>query len=500
MDAVQDAAADRLHGGSPYVRHRPEDTLLYQVIDDTYPDFIDRLEAQGRTLPKYVRREFEDYLKCGRLEHGFLRVRCTDCRAEKFVAFSCKRRGFCPSCGARRMVESAALLVDEVLPRVPLRQWVLSVPYPLRFLFATNPAALGEALSLVYRALSGFMLRKAKLTRAQGQCGAVTLIQRFGSALNLNVHFHMLIPDGVYLSNTEVPYFKRLSAPSREEIQALVEQIGERIGRHLERKGLLMRDAQSSQLSFEPKGEDAEGLADLQSHSISYRIALGAQRGRKAFTLRSLPPSTASSSERVAQAAGFSLHAGVAAEADERDKLERLCRYISRPAVATERLSRTSDGRVRYTLKTPYRDGTTHVMFEPLDFLARLAALVPSPGVNLTRYHGVFAPNHRMRAQIVPSRRGRDARGECRREEGGGPISPHVSMGWAKRLKRVFGIEIERCDRCGGTVKIIASIEDPEVIAAILEHVGFHESESGIRRSPPARGPPRAGSDSLPWT
>ncbi len=138
-------------------------------------------------------------------------------------------------------------------------------------------------------------------------------------------------------------------------------------------------------------------------------------------------------------------------------------------------------------------------MFEPLDFLARLAALVPSPGVNLTRYHGVFAPNHRMRAQIVPSRRGRDARGECRREEGGGP-SPHVSMGWAKRLKRVFGIEIERCDRCGGTVKIIASIEDPEVIAAILEHVGFHEGQSGIRRSPPARGPPGEDSDSLPWT
>jgi hypothetical protein len=147
----------------------------------------------------------------------------------------------------------------------------------------------------------------------------------------------MLIPDGVYLTNTEVSYFKRLSAPSREEIQALVQQIG----------------------------EDAEGLANLQSHSISYRIALGAQRGRKAFTLRSLPPSTASSSERVAQAAGFSLHAGVAAEADERDKLERLCRYISRPALATERLSRTSDGRVRYTLKTPYRDRTTDVMFEP---------------------------------------------------------------------------------------------------------------------------------------
>ena len=113
-------------------------------------------------------------------------------------------------------------------------------------------------------------------------------------------------------------------------------------------------------------------------------IAFGANRGRKALTLQTLPPASgAASTERVAQSCGFSLHAGVAAEALERAKLERLCRYISRPAVASERLTRTADGRIRYSLKTPYRDGTTHVVFEPLDFLSRLAALVPSPGVNL---------------------------------------------------------------------------------------------------------------------
>ena len=84
------------------------------------------MDAQGRALPTFVQREFEDYLKCGRLEHGFLRVRCDACHAEKLVAFSCKRRGFCPSCGARRMVDSAALLVDEVLPHQPIRQPPLS--------------------------------------------------------------------------------------------------------------------------------------------------------------------------------------------------------------------------------------------------------------------------------------------------------------------------------------------------------------------------------------
>jgi hypothetical protein len=105
----------------------------------------------------------------------------------------------------------------------------------------------------------------------------------------------------------------------------------------------------------------------------------------------------------VGQVGGFNLHAGVAVRADERRKLERLCRYITRPAVSEQRLSLTAQGKVRYQLKTPYRDGTTHVIFEPLDFISRLAALVPKPRVNLTRYHGVFAPNSQHRALVTPA-------------------------------------------------------------------------------------------------
>ncbi len=122
-----------------YQRHRPEETLLYQLVEEYYPRFVDQLSARGRSLPIYVQREFDEYLKCGRVEYRFLRVRCQDCHAERLVTFSCKRRGFCPSCGARQMVESAALLVDEVLPRSPMRQWALSFPFQLRFLFASRP-------------------------------------------------------------------------------------------------------------------------------------------------------------------------------------------------------------------------------------------------------------------------------------------------------------------------------------------------------------------------
>ena len=169
-----------------YQRHQPENNLLYRIIETHYPEFTAYLAEQGAVLPLYVQREFEAYLKCGRLEHGFLRVQCNNCHAEHLVAFSCKRRGFCPSCGARRMAESAALLTDEVLPEQPVRQWVLSFPFPLRFLFASHPAIMGRVLGIVYRAIATHLIHKAGYTRKTAHTGAVTLIQCFGSALNLN--------------------------------------------------------------------------------------------------------------------------------------------------------------------------------------------------------------------------------------------------------------------------------------------------------------------------
>ncbi|MEO8445776.1 MAG: transposase, partial [Gammaproteobacteria bacterium] len=379
-----------------YTRHRPEATLLHELVDQHYPPFLAALEQDGRMLPNFVQQEFEAYLKCGLLEHGFLRVRCSECHAERLVAFSCKRRGFCPSCGERRMVETAALLVDEVLPRQPLRQWVLSVPFPLRFLLATEPAAVTVVLGIVYRAIAAHLIRRAGLKQSAAQTGAVTLIQRFGSALNLNIHFHLLVLDGVYLRNNDRLDFRRVPPPTNAELDALLASITRRVGRHLQRRGWLMRDAESSHLDLD---REATALDHLLSHSITYRIALGPRAGQKAFTLQSLPGTRLPEPAKpfLASADGFSLHAGVSAGADERKKVERLCRYIARPAIATGRLSLTGQGQIRYTLKTPYRDGTTHVVFEPLDFMARLAALVPWPRAHLTRYHGVFAPHSRWR-------------------------------------------------------------------------------------------------------
>jgi len=279
-------------------------------------------------------------------------------------------------------------------------------------------------------------------------------------------------------------------------LKDLVQLISQRAGRCLERLGLLEQDAESAWLDLEP-ADDTDAMPHLLGSSVSYRIAVGPQQGQKAFMIRTIQPidNPDPGLERVAKANGFSLHAGVSCEGHQKDKRERLCRYIARPAVAIPRVSLSSTGKVVYTLKTPYRDGTTQVAFDPVDFIARLAALVPKPRVNLTRYHGVLAPNHRWRGKVTPARRGKGVK-PISNAEVRTSTERHAAMTWAQRLKRVFSIDIEVCGHCGGAVRVIACIEDQETIDRILTHLRQKEQELSTR--PPLVPPTRAPPDTLP--
>jgi ribosomal protein S27E len=433
-----------------YHRHRPEQTILYAIVAEHYPRFVRAIEQSGGHLPRFVRQEFEDYLKCGLLEHGFLRVKCDGCRHEHLVAFSCKRRGFCPSCGARRMVESAAHLLDHVFPEAPVRQWVLTFPFPLRFLFANDPQALTAVLAVVQRAVSTFVIHHSGLTVDSGaRTGTVTLIQRFGSALNLNVHLHMLVLDGAYAFAGNRPTFHRARRPVGEELNGLLDTLSRRIVRVLEHRGLLIADPDYPYLDLAP----GSSLDHLQAASINYRIAIGPHAGRKALTLYSVPPlDEMPNNPLLARMAGFSLHAATVCEAYQRSRLERLCRYITRPPVSTKRLSIDARGRVVYRYKQPFRDGSTHVLLEPLD------------------------PNFKHRQRIVPHR-------SYHTVDTDKPLAP---MSWMQRLKRVFAIDIETCPDCGGKLRVIACVEDPPLIARILRHIERRETLIGSApRAPP---------------
>jgi len=374
------------------------------------------------------------------------------------------------------MADSAAHLVDEVFPARPVR--VLSVPYQLRYLFATQPTVITKVLAIVHRVISTFLIKRLGRTVKSGaHSGAVTLIQRFGSALNLNLHFHMLYLNGVYDANG---YFWPVKPPTPGDLDEITHKIAKRVSRYLERAGYLYRDAETEYLDLVPEEDDA--MHSIIGASITYRLAFGTNAGKKALTLQSVPTSDnkAKSSELVSKQAGFSMHAGVACKSNQRKKLERLCRYIARPAIAEQRLSLASNGNVIVALKTPYDDGTSHVVLSPMEFMGRLAALVPKPRVNLTRFHGVFSPRSKLREHIVPGKPEDESEQVSQSSK-----DKAYSMTWAQRLKRVFAIEIEKCEKCGGKVRVIASIEDPEVIEKILKHLGLDEASQVKNRSPP---------------
>jgi hypothetical protein len=460
-----------------YERRRPEETILYRLVQENLESFLAQLEAErGSGLPEFVKDEFDAFLACGILAHGFLRLRCSECGHDKLVAFSCKRRGFCPSCGARRMAETAAHLVDHVIPCVPVRQWVLSLPIPLRLLFAAQPQLLAPLLQAIHRVIAGFLVKRAGFKLSRADTGAVTLIQRFGSAANLNIHLHCLVLDGVYLNRDGEPVFHEAAAPTSEELQALLAKIISRIMRLLTRQGILIEEQDRTYLA---EADRESSLFPLQAASCTYRIALGPRAGQKVLSLQSLPSAARPSTPELrANAHGFSLHAAVRWRADQRKELEQLCRYIARPAIANDRLKRNRAGQVVLQLKSPYKDGTTHIVMEPLEFMERLAALVPRPRLHLIRFHGVLAPNAKLRSKIVPAPA--EPATETVSEDAHAQGAP-ARLSWARLLKRVFDIDIERCPNCGGALKSIAAIEDPPVIIKILSHLGLS-----------SRAPPRA--------
>ncbi len=420
------------------------------------------------------------------------------------------------------MADTAAHLVDRVLPEVPIRQWVLTLPYPLRYRCAYDARLTSEVLRAFIRSLFAELRRRAR--RKWGvpaeQCGAVTFIQRFGSALNLNVHFHTLVLDGVYPhapGRGQAVRFLPLPPPEADEVARVLAGAARRIQCVIE-----ARDADDA----EALARDEPLLALLAAASLRTRIATGPDRGEPWRRLGDrVEPHDAreldadpEASERVPQYGGMSLHADVAVPARDRRRLERLCRYVARPPLSSERLEEREDGTLSLRLKTRWRDGTTHILMERSELIERLVPLIPPPRAHQLRYHGILAPNASRRELIVPGRaefsrdgepasNGPAERPASKRGSEAGPVAPQPSherrepagrldapaapgkserdrrgdpraidaregagrMRWAALLQRVFEIDALRCPLCGSTMRLIAAIEDPDLARGILE-------------------------------
>jgi len=482
-----------------YEPRHAEDALLYRVIAAELETFLASARDRGHALPAFVENTFREFLTCGVPAHGFVRVHCDRCGDDRVVAFSCKRRGVCGSCGGRRMAQTAANLVDRVLPDAPMRQWVLSLPFSLRYRLAYDRTLVAPLLGAFVRAVFASLRRRARQSYGlrRTKCGAVTFIQRFGGAINLNVHFHSLVIDGVYTVPPHGPQvqFFELPAPSTEEVARVLADSAAGIAAALERAGLGTDDDCDS---ADPLARDDPELAALYAAAVQGRVATGPRIGQRTTQLGD--PEFASDSPlqvsaKCATLSGLSLHADTSAATNDRAGLERLCRYMARPALATERLHRADDGRIVYRLRHRWRDGTSHLVFEPQELLARLAALIPPPRAHQTRYHGILAPCAGWRDHVVP--------GTKKTEPPGKPETPGVVVGdpppcsheprrvppasriaWAELLRRVFAADALRCRRCGSRMRIMAAIRSPQSIRAFLKCVG-------LPARPPPLAPPR---------
>jgi hypothetical protein len=298
------------------------------------------------------------------------------------------------------MANTAANLVDRVLPAVPIRQWVLSLPWELRALAAFKADVL-SALARIF--VEAVFARNQRWAWEQGlgeaRSGAVTHVQRFGSSVNLNVHFHVMVLDGVFTRDEPGrPSFHHAPPPTRAELDQVVRHVHRRVIAWLARRGHLGAFPEAC-------SQDTPAQTSLDACAA---IAMGRGAVR---TLRDDPGAAGDgptgvdrppADESAVDHEGFNLHASVAIAGDDDLGRERLMRYGARPPLALDRLRRLPGGRIAYRIRKQ-RDGRAkHRVMTPLEFLARLAAIVPPPRYPLLRYHGVLGPRSSWRRDIVP--------------------------------------------------------------------------------------------------
>ncbi len=354
---------------------------LYGAVDDG---------AVSIALPAFVKKELEGFLDCGLACRGFARLKCESCGEQHLVAFSCKGRGFCPSCLGRRMASTAANLVEHVLPTAALRQWVLTVPHPWRKRLAYDGELLGALTRIFVSTVLGFYkTRLKKEGAANGQSGAVVVVQRTSSDLKTNPHLHVIFLDGVYRELADEVVFRELARLSTREVGEVLERAVNRMTRHVRRREL-RGEAECSRPGDDAETEDAGGLAALAASAVDGRSPpAGPEWRRKRGPMPPLvPQALAFDKPLCASLDGFTLHAATRAGALDATGREALCKYVLRPAVAQERITQGPDGLVRIVLKKPFSDGTVAVDMDPLSLLCRLAASVPPPRLHTVRYAG----------------------------------------------------------------------------------------------------------------
>ena len=463
-----------------YRQRQPHKTVLYETIRDYLDEFVEICRIDGKPLPVYIEKQFRGYLRCGIVQFGFVRRICEHVLTQKcthtiLTPFSCKFTGFCPSCCGRRMAEAALHLVDNVLPHRAMRQWIVTLPVPLRYIAATNKDLQAKIHRIIINEIHRYYMMKSSIVGSKA--GSITFTQRWGSALNLNLHYHHIVLDGVFfLNGHDELTFKNVKEPTTTEIAQVILNIKNSVIKLLRKIGVLGKDASFVDIPDDPLFDESPALGAATKASISHLVALGERAGQRVrfigrgFGYEEDEPKF--KGRHCAELSGFTLHCATRIRATDRKGLEKLLMYMARGPIAATRLTRDDEGNLRYQLKKAFTDGTTHVLLSPLELLEKIAALIAPPWQNQIHYNGVFAPAADWRSAVVSSlKKPRQTQEEeSQAEEAKGSVYHRT---WSELLRRVFNLNLDICPLCGGKFLTIATITDPQTIGRILTHLGI---------------------------
>jgi hypothetical protein len=424
------------HPPAIYRPRQARKTPLYQLVEKYYEDV--KAQWEERFEKTYGRwRGFVDnvvwrYLDCGVEEAGFARLKCDACGGEKLLTLSCKVRGLCPSCDAKRAAAFAVFLKDELLENVGHCLWTFTLPKMLRPYFMHHRELLGDLARLAYETIKELMIEAVGNDKARP--GVVAVPQSFGNVLNPHPHAHCLASRGVWDEKGQwipVPYVDTGAAEKLFRLKIL---------HLLKSKGFL--------------SDERIELLDSFRHS------------------------------------GFSVDASPTLWPQDTQGLERLCRYLLRCPVSLSRIHWTPGSKTLfYESKSSHDDPLfSHPQGETLDifeFIARVLTQIPEPRAHGVRYFGAYSSRaraYRKKRSLILHSLGPKATSTSQEEPN---LSPKkraaLRKSWAQLIRRVYQTDPLKCD-CGGTYRVISFITEHKVIRKILDHLETRKRDS---RPPP---------------
>lgn len=408
-----------------YRPRRPQDSPYYQCVEDHFEEFEqiydERFAKKYGFFRPYVRQIIYRFLDCGILHNGFARVKCTECGHECLLAYSCKRRHFCPSCHQKRVVEFGEWLCTEVLKAFPHRHLVFSIPKILRRYFLYNRRLLSDLSRCGWDTLKAFF--KEAVPEQDAVPGATIAIQSFGDFLGFNPHLHVLCSDGCFYGDGLLRVAPHFDAKPLEKV------FWHKVFKMLLKKGKI--------------NEDLVKMMQGWRHS------------------------------------GFNVFCGPRIQPGDKKAMENLAQYIIRASFSQERMTYLPDeSKVVYKSK----DNKKETTFDALEWLAAMCCHVPNKGEQMVRYYGHYSNVSRGK------RKKNDQEGLIPAILEPDPSSKEFRKNWARLIQKIYEVDPLTCPKCKGRMKIIAFIQDQEVVKKILKHVGLWERKT--RPPPKSKTPP----------